>query len=225
MSRLRARIAMRVVESKTTQALLTTFNEVDMSAVIATRSRYEDAFELAHGPRLDFMSFFVRASVRALRAYPIINAYVDGADIVYRTYYDVSVAVATDRGLIVPVLRDADLMSLVDIERAIASYLTKAREGTITVEDLTGGNLSITNGGEFGSFMSTPVVNAPQSATLGMHKVLNRPVVVGDAIAVRPMMYLALCYDHRIIDGREAVKFLVMIKESIEDPARLLLDV
>lgn len=225
MTRLRARIASRLVEAQSTQALLTTFNEVDMKALNDARARYKDRFEKIHGVRLGFMSFFVKATVEALRRYPIVNAYVDGTDIVYHDYYDVGVAVSTDRGLIVPVLRDADLMSAADVERAIGAYAQKARDGSITIEELTGGTFSITNGGVFGSLMSTPIVNSPQSAILGMHKVQDRPVVVDGQIVVRPMMYLALSYDHRIIDGREAVQFLVTIKDCLEDPARLLLQV
>ncbi len=225
MTRLRARIATRLVEAQATQALLTTFNEVDMKALNEARGRYKDRFEKTHGVRLGFMSFFVKATVEALRRFPIVNAYVDGTDVVYHDYYDIGVAVSTDRGLIVPVLRDADLMSCADVERAIGSYAQKARDGSITIEELTGGTFSITNGGVFGSLMSTPIVNSPQSAILGMHKVQDRPVVVDGQIVVRPMMYLALTYDHRIIDGREAVQFLVAIKDCLEDPARLLLQV
>ncbi len=225
MTRLRSRIATRLVEAQATQALLTTFNEVDMKALNEARARYKDRFEKTHGVRLGFMSFFVKATVEALRRFPIVNAYVDGADIVYHDFYDVGVAVSTDRGLIVPVLRDADLMSCADVERAIGAYAQKARDGSITLEDLTGGTFSITNGGVFGSLMSTPIVNSPQSAILGMHKIQDRPVVVDGQIVVRPMMYLALTYDHRIIDGREAVQFLVTIKDCLEDPARLLLQV
>jgi len=225
MTRLRSRIASRLIEAQATQALLTTFNEVDMKALNDARARYKDRFEKVHGVRLGFMSFFVKATVEALRRYPIVNAYVDGTEIVYHDYYDVGVAVSTDRGLIVPVLRDADLMSSADVERAIGAYAQKARDGSITLEDLTGGTFSITNGGVFGSLMSTPIVNSPQSAILGMHKVQDRPVVVDGQIVVRPMMYLALTYDHRIIDGREAVQFLVTIKDCLEDPARLLLQV
>ncbi|MCX7058564.1 MAG: 2-oxoglutarate dehydrogenase complex dihydrolipoyllysine-residue succinyltransferase [Proteobacteria bacterium] len=225
MTRLRARIASRLVEAQATQALLTTFNEVDMKALNEARTRYKDRFEKTHGVRLGFMSFFVKATVEALRRFPVVNAYVDGSDVVYHDYYDVGVAVSTDRGLIVPVLRDADLMSCADVERAIGSYAQKAREGSITIEELTGGTFSITNGGVFGSLMSTPIVNAPQSAILGMHKVQDRPVVVDGQIVIRPMMYLALTYDHRIIDGREAVQFLVTIKDCLEDPAPLLLQV
>ena len=225
MTRLRARIAHRLVEAQATQALLTTFNEVDMKSLNEARARHKDRFEKIHGVRLGFMSFFVKAAVEALRKFPAVNAYVDGSDILYHDYFDIGVAVSTDRGLIVPVLRDADLMSYADIERAVASYAQKARGGSITIEDLSGGTFSITNGGVFGSLMSTPIVNSPQSAILGMHKVQDRPVVVDGAVIVRPMMYLALTYDHRIVDGREAVQFLVTIKDCLEDPTRLLLQV
>ena len=225
MTRLRSRIASRLVEAQATQALLTTFNEVDMKSLSETRARHKERFEKLHGVRLGFMSFFVKAAVEALRRFPVVNAYVDGTDIVYHDYYDIGVAVSTDRGLIVPVLRDADLMSAADVERTVGSYAQKARDGSITIEELTGGTFSITNGGVFGSLLSTPIVNAPQSAILGMHKIQDRPVVADGAVVVRPMMYLALTYDHRIIDGREAVQFLVTIKECLEDPARLLLQV
>lgn len=225
MTRLRQRIATRLVEAQSTQALLTTFNEVDLTALNAARATYKDKFEKAHGVRLGFMSFFVKAAVEGLRRFPVVNAYVDGTDIVYHDYYDVGVAVSTERGLIVPIVRDADLMSFADIEKAVGAYAQKAREGSIGIDDLTGGTFSITNGGVFGSLMSTPIVNAPQSAILGMHKVQDRPVVVNGQIVIRPMMYLALTYDHRIIDGKEAVQFLVTIKDCIEDPSRLLLQV
>jgi 2-oxoglutarate dehydrogenase E2 component (dihydrolipoamide succinyltransferase) len=225
MTRLRARIAQRLVEAQATQALLTTFNEVDMQALADLRGRYKDAFEKKHGVRLGFMSFFVKACVEALKRFPVVNASVEGADIVYHEYFDLGVAVSTDRGLVVPILRDADIMSFADIEKAVTSYAQRARDGTITLEELTGGTFSITNGGVFGSLMSTPIVNAPQSAILGMHKVQPRPMVVDGQVVVRPMMYLALTYDHRIIDGREAVQFLVAVKDAIEDPARLLLQV
>jgi len=225
MSRLRARIAQRLVEAQTTQALLTTFNEIDMQALMALRSRYKEPFEQRHGIRLGFMSFFVKACVEALRRYPVINASVEGGDIVYHEYYDLGVAVSTDRGLIVPVLRDADRMGFADIEKAVTGFAERARNGSITIEELTGGTFSITNGGVFGSLLSTPIVNAPQSAILGMHKIEQRPVAVGEQVVVRPMMYVALTYDHRIIDGREAVQFLVAVKEALEDPARLLLQV
>ena len=225
MTRLRARIAQRLVEAQSTQALLTTFNEVDMHALNGLRGLYKEAFEKKHGVRLGFMSFFVKACVEALRRFPVVNASVEGSDIVYHEYFDVGVAVSTDRGLVVPILRDADTMSFADIEKAVTGYAQRAREGTITLEELTGGTFSITNGGVFGSLMSTPIVNAPQSAILGMHKIQPRPMVVDGQVVVRPMMYLALTYDHRIIDGREAVQFLVSVKDAIEDPARLLLQV
>jgi 2-oxoglutarate dehydrogenase E2 component (dihydrolipoamide succinyltransferase) len=225
MSRLRARIAQRLVEAQTTQALLTTFNEIDMQALMALRSRYKESFEQRHGARLGFMSFFVKACVEALRRYPVVNASVEGADIVYHEYFDLGVAVSTDRGLIVPVLRDADRMGFADIEKTVAGFAERARNGSITIEELTGGTFSITNGGVFGSLLSTPIVNAPQSAILGMHRIQQRPVAVGDEVLIRPMMYVALTHDHRIIDGREAVQFLVAVKEVLEDPARLLLQV
>jgi 2-oxoglutarate dehydrogenase E2 component (dihydrolipoamide succinyltransferase) len=225
MSRLRARIAQRLVEAQATAAMLTTFNEVDMQALMALRSRHKEAFEKRHGVRLGFMSFFAKACIEALRRFPVVNASVEGGDIVYHEYYDIGMAVSTDRGLIVPVLRDADRMDFAAIEKAVASFAERARSGALTIEELTGGTFSITNGGVFGSLMSTPILNAPQSAILGMHKIQERPVVVDGAVVVRPMMYLALTYDHRIIDGREAVQFLVAVKEIIEDPARLLLQV
>jgi 2-oxoglutarate dehydrogenase E2 component (dihydrolipoamide succinyltransferase) len=225
MSRLRARIAQRLVEAQATAALLTTFNEVDMQALMALRARHKEAFEKRHGARLGFMSFFAKACIEALRRFPVVNASVEGSDIVYHEYYDIGVAVSTDRGLIVPVLRDADRMGFAEIEKAVAGFAERARSGSITIEELTGGTFSITNGGVFGSLMSTPIVNAPQSAILGMHKIQERPVVVEGQVTVRPMMYLALTYDHRIIDGREAVQFLVAVKELLEDPSRLLLQV
>jgi len=225
MTRLRARIAQRLIEAQTTQALLTTFNEVDLTAVSELRSRYKERFEKAHAVKLGFMSFFVRATIEALQRFPVLNASVDGNDIVYHEYYDIGVAVSTERGLIVPIVRDADGKSFAQIEREIADYARAAREGTIAIEDLTGGTFTITNGGVFGSLMSTPIVNAPQSAILGMHKIQERPMVVDGQIAVRPMMYLAVTYDHRIIDGREAVQFLVAVKEALEDPGRMLLGV
>jgi 2-oxoglutarate dehydrogenase E2 component (dihydrolipoamide succinyltransferase) len=225
MSRLRARIAQRLVEAQATAALLTTFNEIDMHALMALRARYKEAFEKRHGVRLGFMSSFAKACIEALRRFPVVNASVEGSDIVYHEYYDIGMAVSTDRGLIVPVLRDADRMDFATIEKAVAGFAERARNGTITIDELTGGTFSITNGGVFGSLMSTPILNAPQSAILGMHKIQDRPVVVDGAVVVRPMMYVALTYDHRIIDGREAVQFLVAVKEAIEDPARLLLQV
>jgi 2-oxoglutarate dehydrogenase E2 component (dihydrolipoamide succinyltransferase) len=225
MTRLRARIAQRLLEAQSTQALLTTFNEVDLSATSELRARYKERFEKEHAVKLGFMSFFVKASIEALKKFPVLNASVDGNDIIYHEYYDIGVAVATDRGLIVPILRDADRKGFAAIEKAVADYARKARDGTLAIEDLTGGTFTITNGGVFGSLMSTPIVNAPQSAILGMHKIQERPVVVNGQIAVRPMMYLAVTYDHRIIDGREAVQFLVAIKDALEDPGRMLLGI
>jgi 2-oxoglutarate dehydrogenase E2 component (dihydrolipoamide succinyltransferase) len=225
MTRLRQRIAQRLVEAQSTQALLTSFNEVDLTEVNALRTRYKEKFEKTHGVKLGFMSFFVKAAIEALKKFPVINATVDGTDIVYHEYYDIGVAVSTDRGLMVPVIRDADAKSFGDIEKEIGAYAAKAREGTIAIEDLTGGTFTITNGGVFGSLMSTPIVNAPQSAILGMHKIQERPMVVDGEIKVRPMMYLAVTYDHRIIDGREAVQFLVAVKEALEDPGRMLLQI
>ncbi|MGN6452115.1 MAG: 2-oxoglutarate dehydrogenase complex dihydrolipoyllysine-residue succinyltransferase [Steroidobacteraceae bacterium] len=225
MTRLRARIAQRLIEAQSTQALLTTFNEVDLTATQELRNRYRERFEKEYGVKLGFMSFFVKASIAALKKVPVLNASVDGNDIIYHEYYDIGVAVSTDRGLVVPVVRDADGKDFAAIEREIADYARKAREGSIAIEDLTGGTFTITNGGIFGSLMSTPIVNAPQSAILGMHKVQERPMVVNGQVAVRPMMYLAVTYDHRIIDGREAVQFLVAIKEALEDPGRMLLGI
>jgi 2-oxoglutarate dehydrogenase E2 component (dihydrolipoamide succinyltransferase) len=225
MTRLRARIAERLLEAQQTQAQLTTFNEIDLKAVMDVRARYKDVFEKKHGVKLGFMSFFVKAAVEALKKFPIVNASVEGNDIVYHEYYDIGVAVSTEKGLMVPVLRDCDLQSYADIEKNIGAFASKAREGKITLDDLTGGTFSITNGGTFGSMMSTPIVNMPQSAILGMHATKERPVVVNGQIEIRPMMYVALSYDHRIIDGREAVQFLVAIKDGLEDPARLLLGV
>ena len=225
MTRLRQRVAQRLVEAQSTQALLTSFNEVDLAAVQELRARHKDRFEKEHGVKLGFMSFFVKASIEALKKFPVINASVDGTDILYHEYYDIGVAVSTDRGLMVPIVRDADTKSFADIEKEIALYAKKAREGTIAIEDLTGGTFTITNGGVFGSLLSTPIVNAPQSAILGMHKTQERPMVVNGQIAIRPMMYLAVTYDHRIIDGREAVQFLVAIKEGLEDPGRMLLGI
>ena len=225
MTRLRARIAERLVQAQNTQALLTTFNEVDLGAVQELRARYKDSFEKKHAVKLGFMSFFVKASVEALKRFPVVNAAVENSDIIYHEFFDIGVAVSTERGLMVPVLRDADAMSFADVERGIAAFAARARAGTITLEDLTGGTFSITNGGTFGSLMSTPIVNSPQSAILGMHKIQDRPMVVNGAVVVRPMMYVAVTYDHRIIDGREAVQFLVTIKDCLEDPGRLLLGV
>lgn len=223
MTRMRARIAERLVDAQATAAMLTSFNEVDLGAVMDIRKRYRDSFEKKHGVRIGFMSFFAKAAIEALRKFPVVNASVEGNDIIYHDYYDIGIAVSTERGLMVPVLRDADLMSFADIERAIGEFAGKARDGKIGVEDLTGGTFTITNGGVFGSLMSTPIINPPQSAILGMHKIQDRPMVVDGEIRIRPMMYIALTYDHRIIDGREAVQFLVSIKESLEDPARLLI--
>ena len=225
MTRLRARIAERMVQAQATQALLTSFNEVDLKAVNDLRARYKDPFEKQYGVKLGFMSFFTKACVEALKKFPSVNASVEGNDIVYHEYFDIGVAVSTDRGLIVPVLRDADLQSFADIEKSIANFAGRARAGTITMEELTGGTFTITNGGVFGSLLSTPIVNSPQSAILGMHKIQDRAVVIDGQVAVRPMMYIALTYDHRIIDGREAVQFLVTVKQALEDPARMVLGV
>ena len=223
MTRLRQRIAERMVQAQSTQALLTSFNEVDLKAVSELRARYKEEFEKRHGAKLGFMSFFVKACVEALKKFPSINASVDGSDIIYHEFYDIGVAVSTDRGLIVPIVRDADALSFGDIEKSIANYAARARAGSITIEELTGGTFTITNGGTFGSLLSTPIVNAPQSAILGMHKIQDRAVVIDGAVVVRPMMYTALTYDHRIIDGREAVQFLVAVKQYLEDPARMVL--
>jgi 2-oxoglutarate dehydrogenase E2 component (dihydrolipoamide succinyltransferase) len=223
MTRLRARIAERLIQAQSTAAMLTTFNEVDLTAVNDIRGRYKDKFEKKHGVKLGFMSFFVKAAIEALRRFPAVNASLDGNDIVYHEFYDIGVAVSTDRGLMVPVLRNAELMSFAEIEVAVGAYAQKARDGSITLEELSGGTFTLTNGGVFGSLMSTPILNPPQVAILGMHKIQERPMVVDGEIKVRPMMYLALTYDHRIVDGRESVQFLVAIKEALEDPARLLL--
>ena len=224
MSGLRQRIAQRLVEVQQTAAILTTFNEVDMSRVIALRTLYKESFQKKHGVGLGFMSFFIKASIDALKAFPEVNARIDGNEIVYQNFYDIGVAVSTDRGLLVPVIRTADQRSFASIEQAIAQYATKAREGTIAVDDLQGGTFTITNGGTFGSLLSTPILNPPQSAILGMHAMKKRPVVVDDQIVIRPMMYLALSYDHRLIDGREAVSFLVRIKDCIENPERMMFE-
>ena len=223
MSRLRQRVAQRLVEAQSTQALLTSFNEVDLGSVQDLRARYKDRFEKSQGVKLGFMSFFVKATIEGLKKFPVLNASVDGSDIVYHEFYDIGVAVSTDRGLMVPIVRDADQKSFADIEKEITAYATRARSGQISIEDITGGTFTITNGGVFGSLLSTPIVNAPQSAILGMHKIQERPMVVNGKIEIRPMMYLAVTYDHRIIDGRDAVQFLVSIKESLEDPGRMLL--
>jgi 2-oxoglutarate dehydrogenase E2 component (dihydrolipoamide succinyltransferase) len=225
MTRLRQRIAQRLVEAQSTQALLTSFNEVDLTAVNELRAKYKDKFEKQHGVKLGFMAFFVKACIEGLKRFPVVNASVDGNDVVYHEYYDIGVAVSTDRGLMVPVIRDADTKGFGEIEKEIGGYAAKARAGSISIEDLTGGTFTITNGGVFGSLMSTPIVNAPQSAILGMHKIQERPMVVNGEIKIRPMMYLAVTYDHRIIDGREAVQFLVAVKDCLEDPGRMLLQV
>lgn len=226
MTRLRAKVAERLVEAQSTMAMLTTFNEVDMHEVMALRSKYKDLFEKTHnGVRLGFMSFFVKAAVEALKRFPAVNASIDGNDIVYHGYQDIGVAVSSDRGLVVPVLRNAELMSLAEVENGIATFGKKARDGKLSIEEMTGGTFTITNGGTFGSMMSTPIVNPPQAAILGMHNIIQRPVAINGQVVIRPMMYLALSYDHRLIDGKEAVSFLVTIKNLLEDPARLLLDI
>lgn len=224
MSRLRARVAERLLASQQENAILTTFNEVNMKPIMDLRAKYKEKFEKEHGVKLGFMSFFVKAAVAALKKYPVVNASVDGKDIVYHGYFDIGIAIGSPRGLVVPILRDADQMSIADIEQAIVDYAKKAKDGKIAIEDLTGGTFSITNGGTFGSMMSTPIINPPQSAILGMHATKERAVVENGQVVVRPMMYLSLSYDHRIIDGREAVLTLVAIKDALEDPARLLLD-
>lgn len=224
MSRLRARVAERLLASQQENAILTTFNEVNMKPIMDLRAKYKEKFEKEHGVKLGFMSFFVKAAVTALKKYPVVNASVDGKDIVYHGYFDIGIAIGSPRGLVVPILRDADQMSIADIEQAIVDYAKKAKDGKIAIEDLTGGTFSITNGGTFGSMMSTPIINPPQSAILGMHATKERAVVENGQVVVRPMMYLALSYDHRIIDGREAVLTLVAIKDALEDPVRLLLD-
>jgi 2-oxoglutarate dehydrogenase E2 component (dihydrolipoamide succinyltransferase) len=226
MTRLRAKVAERLVEAQSNMAMLTTFNEVDMTEVMALRSKYKDLFEKSNnGVRLGFMSFFVKATTEALKRFPAVNASIDGTDIVYHGYADIGVAVSSDRGLVVPVLRNAELMSLAEIEGGIATFGKKARDGKLSMDDMTGGTFTITNGGTFGSMMSTPIVNPPQAAILGMHNILQRPMAINGQVVIRPMMYLALSYDHRLIDGKEAVTFLVTIKNLLEDPARLLLDI
>ncbi|MDP3813896.1 2-oxoglutarate dehydrogenase complex dihydrolipoyllysine-residue succinyltransferase [Pseudomonas sp.] len=226
MTRLRAKVAERLVEAQSSMAMLTTFNEVDMTEVMALRSKYKDLFEKKHnGVRLGFMSFFVKAATEALKRFPAVNASIDGSDIVYHGYSDIGVAVSSDRGLVVPVLRNAELMSLAEIESGIATFGKKAKDGKLSIDDMTGGTFTITNGGTFGSMMSTPIVNPPQAAILGMHNILQRPMAINGQVVIRPMMYLALSYDHRLIDGKEAVTFLVTIKNLLEDPARLLLDI
>ena len=226
MTRVRATVAKRLVEAQSNMAMLTTFNEVDMTEVMALRSKYKDLFEKSHnGVRLGFMSFFVKAATEALKRFPAVNASIDGADIVYHGYADVGVAVSSDRGLVVPVLRNAELMSLAEIEGGIATFGKKARDGKLSIDEMTGGTFTITNGGTFGSMMSTPIVNPPQAAILGMHNIIQRPMAINGQVVIRPMMYLALSYDHRLIDGKEAVTFLVTIKNLLEDPVRLLLDI
>jgi 2-oxoglutarate dehydrogenase E2 component (dihydrolipoamide succinyltransferase) len=225
MSRLRKTVALRLKESQNTAAQLTTFNEVDMSHVMRLRSEYKDNFEKKHGVRLGFMGFFVKACIAALKDLPNVNAEIEGDDIVYKNYYDIGIAVSTEKGLVVPVVRDADRLSLAGIEAAITDFGTRARDGKLKLEELQGGTFSITNGGVFGSLMSTPILNSPQSGILGMHKIQPRPVAIDDKVVIRPMMYLALSYDHRLVDGRDAVTFLVRVKENLEDPQRLLLDI
>jgi 2-oxoglutarate dehydrogenase E2 component (dihydrolipoamide succinyltransferase) len=224
MTRLRATIARRLKDAQNTAAMLTTFNELDMSAVMALRNHYKDLFEKKHGVKLGFMGFFVRACVAALKDIPAVNAEIDGSDIIYKNYYHVGVAVGTEKGLVVPVVRDADALSLAEVEKTIADFSRRAREGALKLDDMQGGTFTISNGGVYGSLMSTPILNAPQSGILGMHKIQDRPVALAGKVEIRPMMYLALSYDHRIVDGREAVTFLVRVKEMLEDPARLVLD-
>ena len=225
MTRLRQTIARRLKDAQNTAAMLTTFNEVDMSAVMHMRNQYKDQFEKRHGVKLGFMGFFVRACVAALKEITAVNAEIDGTDIIYKNYYHVGVAVGTDKGLVVPVVRDCDRKSIAQIEKDIADFGRRARDGQLKIDELQGGTFTISNGGIYGSLMSTPILNAPQSGILGMHKIQDRPMVVGGQIVVRPMMYLALSYDHRVVDGQGAVTFLVHVKEAIEDPQRLLLDV
>jgi 2-oxoglutarate dehydrogenase E2 component (dihydrolipoamide succinyltransferase) len=225
MTRLRARVAERLVEAQQTAAILTTFNEVNMQPVMDIRNRYKEKFEKEHGVKLGFMSFFVKAAIAALKKFPIVNASIDNGDIVYHGYYDIGIAVGSPRGLVVPILRDSDQLSIAEIEKKIADFGVRAKDGKLTIEELSGGTFTISNGGVFGSMMSTPILNPPQSAILGMHKTTERPVVENGQIVIRPMMYLALSYDHRIIDGREAVLSLVAIKEALEDPARMLLQI
>ena len=225
MTRLRKRIAERLLMAKNSTAMLTTFNEVNMKPIMDLRKKYQEAFENRHDIRLGFMSFYVAAVVEALKRYPEVNACIDGEDIVYHNYFDVSIAVSTPRGLVTPVLRDCDTLKLADIEKHIRELAVKGRDGKLTVEELTGGNFTITNGGVFGSLMSTPIINPPQSAILGMHKIQERPMAVDGKVEILPMMYLALSYDHRIVDGRESVGFLVTVKELLEDPTRLILDI
>uniref|UniRef100_UPI0035B4A290 2-oxoglutarate dehydrogenase complex dihydrolipoyllysine-residue succinyltransferase n=1 Tax=Xanthobacter sp. TaxID=35809 RepID=UPI0035B4A290 len=224
MTKLRQTIARRLKDAQNTAAMLTTFNDVDMTAVMSLRSQFKDAFEKKHGTKLGFMGFFTKAVIAALKDIPAVNAEIDGQDLVYKNYYNIGIAVGTEKGLVVPVVRDADLLSVAEIEKAIAGYGRKARDGKLGIEEMQGGTFTITNGGIYGSLMSTPILNAPQSGILGMHRIEERPVVIKGQIVIRPMMYLALSYDHRIVDGREAVTFLVRVKETLEDPARLVLD-
>ena len=224
MTKLRQTIARRLKDAQNTAAMLTTFNDVDMSAVMALRGQFKDAFEKKHGVKLGFMGFFTKAVIAALKDIPAVNAEIDGQDLVYKNYYNIGIAVGTEKGLVVPVVRDADLMSVAEIEKQIAGYGRKARDGKLGIEDMQGGTFTITNGGIYGSLMSTPILNAPQSGILGMHRIEERPVAIKGQVVIRPMMYLALSYDHRIVDGREAVTFLVRVKETLEDPARLVLD-
>ena len=224
MSKLRQTIARRLKEAQNTAAMLTTFNEVDMTGVMALRASYKDLFEKKHGVKLGFMGFFVKAVVQALKEIPAVNAEIDGEDLIYKNYYHIGVAVGTDKGLVVPVVRDADQLSIAGIEKKIGEYGKRARDGLLRIEEMQGGTFTISNGGVYGSLMSTPILNAPQSGILGMHKIQERPMVVGGKIEIRPMMYLALSYDHRVIDGKEAVTFLVRVKENLEDPQRLVLD-
>ena len=225
MTRMRMRIAERLLEAKQSTAMLTTFNEVNMAPIMALRKQYGEKFEKAHGVRLGFMSFFIKAAVEALKRYPAVNASIDGQDIVYHGYQDIGVAVSSDKGLVVPILRDAEAMSLAEMEAKVGEYGRKAKEGKLSIDEMTGGTFSITNGGVFGSLLSTPILNPPQTAILGMHKIQERPMAVNGQVVILPMMYLALSYDHRLIDGKEAVSFLVAIKDLVEDPARLLLDI
>jgi 2-oxoglutarate dehydrogenase E2 component (dihydrolipoamide succinyltransferase) len=224
MTKLRQTIARRLKDAQNTAAMLTTFNEVDLTEVMALRAKYKDTFEKRHGAKLGFMGFFVKAAIQALKDVPSVNAEIDGADVVYKNYYHIGIAVGTDRGLVVPVVRDADRLGLAGVEKTIADYGRRARDGKLAIEDMQGGTFTITNGGIYGSLMSTPILNAPQSGILGMHKIQERPMAVGGKVEIRPMMYLALSYDHRLVDGKEAVTFLVRVKESLEDPARLVMD-
>jgi 2-oxoglutarate dehydrogenase E2 component (dihydrolipoamide succinyltransferase) len=225
MSRLRTRVAERLLEAQHSAAMLTTFNEVNLQAVMSLRKEYQDKFEKRHGVRLGFMSFFAKAVVEALKRFPAVNASIDGTDIVYHGYYDIGVAVSTERGLVVPVLKNTEQMTMADIEKSIGDYATRARAGKLALEEIQGGTFTITNGGVFGSLLATPIINPPQTAILGMHKIQERPVAENGQVVIRPMMYLALSYDHRLIDGKESVQFLVTVKELLEDPSRLLLDV